>query len=91
MRLTALSPQFLKVEAVDRFHHVESFASAQGICFLCPCGSGHQIFAWFKGRDVPTELGPRWDVHGTGYADLTLVPSVDTKCWHGHVREGEVS
>lgn len=40
----------------------------------------------------------RWTVSGTGYADLTLTPSVDVggaegtqSCWHGFITNGEVT
>jgi hypothetical protein len=38
---------------------------------------------------------PRWTMAGSGLADLTLAPSVDVgapqSCWHGFIRNGEVS
>ncbi|HSZ58602.1 MAG TPA: DUF6527 family protein [Tepidisphaeraceae bacterium] len=47
----------------------------------------------------PTSKGdksrhPRWNVGGTGLADLTLSPSVDVgdpSCWHGHIHQGEIT
>jgi hypothetical protein len=41
--------------------------------------------------------GPsRWTMSGTGLHDLTLSPSVDvgsknSKCWHGWIKEGNVT
>lgn len=45
-----------------------------------------------KSRDGKSH--PRWDVGGSGIADLTLSPSVDvgdSSCWHGHVKIGIIS
>jgi hypothetical protein len=62
-----------------------------------PIGT-HSVLCWFKGRGVPDDefSGPgRWDVSGTGFEDLTLIPSVHLTgegCgWHGHVQNGEVT
>lgn len=37
---------------------------------------------------------PRWEMSGTGLADLTLSPSVDVdtpSCWHGFITQGKVT
>lgn len=61
-----------------------------------PEGS-HAILAWFRGRGVPDNALPgpgRWTVDsGSGFADLTLSPSIllTSGCgWHGFVRGGEI-
>lgn len=86
---------------------VDTLAEANQIWFLCPAcfqkNSGavgtHQVMVGFDGRGLlPHQSsqsrngGPsRWAVSGTGYADLTLSPSIDCGCWHGYVRNGEVT
>lgn len=52
-----------------------------------PCPPGHGPVA----RDG---THPRWQMTGTGLGDLTLSPSVDVgddHCWHGFIRNGEVT
>lgn len=84
---------------------VESLEEAQGVWFLCPgcfAKNGgkvgtHMVDVSFQNRGVPDHLGSqnregkpsRWQASGTGLADLTLSPSVDCGCWHGHVINGE--
>lgn len=83
-----------------------TLAEAQGIVFDCPvCKSpGHSIQVAFRDRGVLAHHGTRgkdgqptrWKVvSGTGFEDLTLSPSIDLtpwnpKCWHGHIRNGEI-
>lgn len=33
----------------------------------------------------------RWIVSGSGLHDLTLSPSVDVNCWHGHIINGVIT
>lgn len=95
----------------DLFHYVDALAGCHGISFLCPKSfaknSGpigtHKIRVYFEGSPVPPEIGTnlegktvRWQASGTGYADLTLSPSIFEQpieyCgWHGFVRNGEVA
>lgn len=90
---------------VTHLLRVETLAEAQGVEFNCPrCASGHRIAVAFAGRGVLDHQGTRdkngrptrWQVSGTGLHDLTLSPSVDCtpsnpNCWHGHIRNGEVT
>lgn len=43
----------------------------------------------------PSGPRPRWLMAGTGISDLDLSPSVavgkDPECWHGYIRNGEVT
>ena len=86
---------------------VDTLAEAQGIWFLCPAcyvkNGGpvgtHMVQVGFEGRGLlPHQAsqsrngGPsRWGVSGSSYADLTLSPSIDCSCWHGHVKNGEIT
>lgn len=92
MKLAEISPQFLRASVDGARLHVDTLADAQGIRFRCPCGAGHALVVWFDGRGVPADEipTPRWQVSGSGYADLTLSPSLDAGCWHGFVRSGDV-
>lgn len=88
MRLTELEPEFLHIEASDRYARVDDLGSSHGIVFLCPkclVDNGgerpgvHSILCWFANRGVPAELEPgpgRWTAEGTGYSDLTFQPQV---------------
>jgi hypothetical protein len=95
---------------IDEFHYVDSFAEAHGIKFLCPvsftknggAAGTHSVHVYFTGSPVPDGIGMndkgetvRWGASGTGYADLTLTPSIleqlGAPCWHGYVTNGEVS
>ena len=78
-----------------RLESLEPRWRAGVLTFDCPCGK-------CVGRiRVPTKLATpspsdiavnhhRWDVSGE-FPNLTLSPSVDAGCWHGFVREGEVT
>jgi hypothetical protein len=98
VKLVDLEPQFLTCLGEGRTHHVDTLAQAQGIRFYCPGCGEHMIGLWFADRGVPAdaEPKPRWRVSGTGYADLTISPSINldvpgaTGCrWHGFVTNGE--
>ncbi len=94
MKLTDLNPEFLTFSMqgdVEVYSGAADFRSAQGVMFECPCGEGHSLMVWFKGRGVPQETSPPplWAVvSGTGFDDLTLTPSIRLDCWHGFVRDG---
>ena len=83
---------------------VDTLDEAHGIMFLCPVcfakngGSvgTHSVDVTFSGRGVPDNLGShgtndlptRWDVSGTGLADLVCTPSIQLLggCnWHGFI------
>lgn len=87
--------------------HVETLADASSLFFLCPAcfaknGGAvgtHGIIVTFAGRGVPDDEGShnskgkpsRWNVSGTGLADLTLTPSIDVGCWHAYITNGEAT
>jgi len=91
-KLAELEPQFA-VAYGDGWQDVQSLDQAQGIYFTCPSCRAHTLLVWFRDRGVPASNKPaaRWAVSGTGYADLTLAPSINARCWHGFVRGGEVT
>lgn len=112
MKLTGLEPELLRYAPRDgHVYHEQAptIADAQGVLFLCPvcfqANGGpvgtHAVLCWFRGRGVPDDATPgpgRWEVSGTGFADLTLSPSVNldvpgaTGCrWHGWIQNGEVT
>lgn len=88
---------------------VDTLEEAQGIFFLCPkyfAAMGHigchLIEVTFAGRGVSDEMGThnkagqpvRWNITGTGFYDLSTVPSIllEGGCdWHGYITNGEVS
>lgn len=97
----------------EYLRHVETLADAQGIVFLCPvcftknggAVGTHGIEVSFADRGVLDHQGShnkegkpsRWAAAGTGYADLTLLPSIlcdpaKPACdgWHGFITNGEV-
>lgn len=82
MTLAELSPRFIKRTGERSRAYVERIEEAEGIQFLCPrcfINNGgavgtHSILCW--NLATPSEISPgpgRWDLHGTDYADLTLV------------------
>lgn len=83
MRLTELSPQFLKWETDALFSHVDAIGDADGIIFVCPLclknNEGHRpgvhsVLCWEPNVPQTTPPTPgRWEMQGTGYDDLTLV------------------
>ena len=77
-----------------------TLAEAQGVAFECPaCEPRHLVVVGFAGRGLADHQasqarggGPsRWSVAGAGLGDLTLAPSIDCGCWHGWIRNGEVT
>jgi hypothetical protein len=74
------------------------------LCPACYVTNGHSavgthgIVVSFRDRGVSPTQGShgtdgnpsRWAVSGTGIADLTLDPSIDVGCWHGHIVNGAV-
>lgn len=101
MRLLDLEPEWVHdYDAADRSHHRSadlSIENAQGILFECPLCRGHSVLAWFRGRGVPDDATPgpgRWTPAGTGFADLSLTPSIALQggCgWHGFVTNGDAT
>jgi hypothetical protein len=82
MKLPELEPQFLKIEDDKTYAFVDAIAEADGVMFLCPvcfaknagARGTHSILCWKPG--VPQSISPapgRWNLVGTGYADLSLV------------------
>ena len=82
MRLRELDAKFLKREDSHHFRFVDTLAGADGVEFLCPkcfaANNGrigtHAVICWSPA--VPQETSPtpgRWEMHGTGIDDLTLV------------------
>jgi hypothetical protein len=106
MRLTDLSPQFLKRMPEDGreiWRYVENMTEADGIEFLCPVcfekNAGpigtHAIVCWKPQVPAGVDPGPgRWPQTGSGYSDLTLTPSVllpGAGCGaHFYVTNGEI-
>ncbi len=55
-----------------------------------PCPDNHGCLQTGN-HDAPR---PRWEMSGSGLADLTLSPSIapgDPECWHGHIQNGIVT
>ncbi len=88
---------------------VQSLEDAQCVWFLCPkCFASlggfvgcHMVEVTFAGRGVPAGVGiknrkgedVRWQVGGSGLADLTISPSIliEGGCgWHGFVQQGKI-
>lgn len=109
MKFTDLRPRFMKWAGKGSFQNVETLAEADCVFFLCPLcfqnNSGsvgtHSIKIDFRGRNTPDEdcmhnnegTPVRWEVSGTGLADLTMAPSILILggCnWHGWVQNGEI-
>ena len=104
MDLSALEPQFLLLESPGSYQHVGTIAEADGVLFLCPVcfrSNGgevgtHSVICWAPKVPLTESPGPgRWRFSGTGYADLTLAPSIslpgDDGCRaHFFVRNGQI-
>ena len=97
MRLTELEPRLVISIGDDadpeRYALIgtQMISDADGILLLCPCGGGHELLLWFAGRPrVPAKARPvhRWQAEGATIGTLTLSPSVNARCWHGWIRNG---
>lgn len=98
IRLTDLDPSWMAVGEGRR---------GMGVIFDCPVHRGHcSIGVWFAnpidgGPPAPSHEQPtyRWKRSGESFENLTLHPSVDasgysrngTPCWHGWLKNGEIS
>lgn len=108
MKLTDLEPQFLKITVPSKEQrYVDSIAEADGVMFLCPkcyvehghsAIGTHQVLCWALHVPLTESPGPgRWELVGTGYADLTLragsssVALTDGCAAHFFVQNGEVT
>lgn len=99
MKLADLKPEFVRFapELVTQHMHkrevVATLAEAQGIRFRSPGNPDLALCIPFAGRGAPADEngGIQWGVSGTGFVDLTLTPSVNTRQWHGFVTNGEVT
>jgi hypothetical protein len=107
MKLEELEPQFYRFGQPGFREKVATLAVAHGIRFLCPkcfAKNGgpegtHSVMVWFRDRGVPSTESPgpgRWIASGSGYADLTLSPSINLEnsdhigCeWHGWIQNGD--
>jgi hypothetical protein len=104
MRLLALAPTFVIHDPVSPYSlkYTSDIARAHGVMFLCPkcfrlhdgmLGT-HMIICWRPLVPGIVPPGPgRWEMKGTGYADLTLEPSVSQGSGCGacfNIRDGEV-
>ena len=103
--LQELNAKFLKREDSHHFREVETLAEADGITFLCPkcfaANNGsvgtHSVRCWAP--SVPQDTSPtpgRWEMRGTGLADLTLVAGSSSVLLtggcnaHFYVRDGAI-
>lgn len=106
MRLTELEPHFVGrcVPGSGSFERLPDSWGAQGILFYCPrCLTreavpiGHLLLIWFENAEgvapAPADARPvaRWKRTGNTFETLTLVPSINAGCWHGHVVSGAVT
>lgn len=100
MKLTELEPKLLRRVTDEAWEDAPTVEQADGIMFLCPkcfkenggpVGT-HQVVCWKP--HVPQSTAPtpgRWTMTGTGFADLTLHPSVNvTGDWHGWIKAGQI-
>lgn len=90
-------------EYVHEVHGIDEAQGLWLLCPACYVKNGgpvntHSIQVTLAGRgatDVQGSHGKdgrpsRWEVKaGTGFRDLTLAPSIDCGCWHGHITNGE--
>src|SRR5581483_251899 len=82
MRLLDLEPEFLVIETPTSFRLTDDIKGADGVWFLCPkcfAANGnsnigtHYVICWAP--HVPQTISPRpgrWEMLGTGAANLTL-------------------
>lgn len=83
MKLTELEPEFLRRDDDAHFQHVETFAEADGVLFVCPkcfAANGnsrigvHSVICWRPRVPQTTKPTPgRWEFEGAGLSDLTLI------------------
>ena len=95
-KLTDLDATFVCHTMNGGFAEVKTLAEANGVMFDCPKCGRHSVLCWDRTIPQPITPGPgRWDMTGTGIADLTLSPSVNLEphgCqWHGWVRNGDAA
>jgi hypothetical protein len=97
--LSQLNAKLFVVENGNTFSwepKVERIADADGIWFDCPCGHGGSQMVSFRGNRADgtprpaMSNGRAWQVSGSTLADITLTPSINTRCWHGFIENGNI-
>lgn len=105
MKLSDLDPHLMKRGDDTHWQQVATLAEADGLQFLCPkCWEAnqgpkgtHSVLCWSP--KVPQTTSPtpgRWDMKGTGIADLTLVAGSSSVALQGgckahfFIRNGEI-
>ena len=99
-RLVDLDPSWIRADGAEG-------RDRMGVMFVCPAcrdpttGYGHMQAVWFAnppdgGSPAPHQPGyppgdPRWTRSGDTFETLTLTPSINTSCWHGWVKSGDVT
>lgn len=83
LRLTDLSPRWLRRDADDSWMQDVPLAEAHGVMFLCPkCFEAngrspigvHSVICWRPSVPQTTRPTPgRWEFQGSSFEDLTLV------------------
>lgn len=108
MKLTDLEAKFIRRgDSPGAFRIDDSISGAEGVFFLCPvcfANNGnsnigvHSVICWSPAVPLDIEPGPgRWELIGTGVADLTLkagsssVHLTGAGCGaHFFIRSGEI-
>lgn len=98
MKLLNLNPQWMTpVPGIEpAVHHG---AAVRVLVFDCPCGMGHRLripvsaTGMPEGRDIATGtyVWRRDGEWSDDFAALSLHPSVNAHCWHGWIKNGEVT
>jgi hypothetical protein len=100
MRLTELNPRWT-TWLTNLVTGVE--APTNGISFDCPTCRKQRLHTTFLpmidpqgllAKGLRTPDGEHWTRQGETFDTLTLSPSVDCSqsgCWHGHIKNGEIT
>lgn len=60
------------------------------LTFNCPCGKCGGRIRVHVAKEIGSRDGrPVWAMSGD-FPEITIAPSIDAKCWHGNITDGEV-
>lgn len=91
MKLSELNPSWVVGDVMKCFPMERG---GMGLSFDCPVHRNHRLVVMFSNPidgQPPVSDQNLWHRDGEDFESLTLGPSIDSNCWHGHIVNGEVT
>jgi Family of unknown function (DUF6527) len=73
-----------------KLEDLNAYVTESYLVFDCPCGKCGGRIRVNVGPEFTNRDGrPVWQMTGS-FPNLTLNPSINAGCWHGHIVDGEI-